>query len=281
MSRKNNMNYTISRRLKNGSFNIALATEMGMEKAYLLQEVMYWLEANQYKQDHIKEGLVWTYGSYDYWHEKYPYIARRAIELHFSGLVKEGWLASKELSAKEGNRQKWYTAGPKAAEFFYDAPPSRKNEGMVPQDPPPIPQKRGDGPAETQSSVRAFCLALPVSSTESIPPTPKGECEKTGEGDKPKQERPLTEEQLIYKAYPRHQAPQAAFKAITKALRLKGFTDLMEATRAYRKATERWPEDDRRFIPHPASWFNAGGYDDDRDTWVRGSSDSVSRLREF
>ncbi len=38
---------------------------------------------------------------------------------------------------------------------------------------------------------------------------------------------------------------------------------------AYRDATALWPNGDKQFIPHPATWYNRGSYDDDPETWKR------------
>ena len=75
--------------------------------------------------------------------------------------------------------------------------------------------------------------------------------------------------QRIYSAYPRKVAPAHAFKAIVKAL-ANGKTpeQLLERTTAYASATALWPEDELRFIPHPATWFNGGRYDDDPKNWL-------------
>lgn len=74
--------------------------------------------------------------------------------------------------------------------------------------------------------------------------------------------------QDIYSAYPRKVAPADALKAIAKAI-AKGKTPahLLERTKAYAAATALWAEDELRFIPHPATWFNGGRYDDDPKTW--------------
>tara|TARA_R110000824_G_scaffold166405_2_gene343170 strand:+ start:266 stop:1066 length:801 start_codon:yes stop_codon:yes gene_type:complete len=68
----------------------------------------------------------------------------------------------------------------------------------------------------------------------------------------------------IYNCYPRKVSPVAAEKAIRKAINIKGFTYLREAVVAYAKAVKAV---DKKFIPYPASWFNAGCYDDDRSEW--------------
>ena len=82
----------------------------------------------------------------------------------------------------------------------------------------------------------------------------------------------------IYKAYPRKVGKEAARKAIAKALKGKSADELMTATKAFADAVKQWPEADRCFIPHPATWFNRGSYDDDPSEWQR---KGAARKSEF
>jgi hypothetical protein len=66
----------------------------------------------------------------------------------------------------------------------------------------------------------------------------------------------------LYEAYPRHEAPKDAYRAIEKALKVKTADQLMAAIDRY-KAKTITERTEIRFIPLPASWFNAGRYDDD------------------
>lgn len=85
----------------------------------------------------------------------------------------------------------------------------------------------------------------------------------------------------IYEAYPRKVGPAAALKAISKALKAKPPADLLAATQAYANAVKTWPEPDKCFIPHPATWFNRGSYDDDPATWQRDKyGKEISNYRE-
>lgn len=78
----------------------------------------------------------------------------------------------------------------------------------------------------------------------------------------------------LYEAYPRKVAKERALIAISKALKLKSYEHLMERTEAYAKAVSKWSLDyrysdkGRDLVPHPASWFNGGCYDDDPREWV-------------
>jgi len=71
--------------------------------------------------------------------------------------------------------------------------------------------------------------------------------------------------EAVYAAYPKKVAKKAAQKAIRRALMEVGYETLLERVQAYSEATKG---QDRQFIPFPASWFNAGRYADDPETWV-------------
>jgi hypothetical protein len=72
-----------------------------------------------------------------------------------------------------------------------------------------------------------------------------------------------------YSIYPKKKQPEAAKRAFTKVVggNLIALPLLLERTRAFAAATN-WvalSEHDRKFIPYPASWLNAGGYNDEPD----------------
>jgi len=77
--------------------------------------------------------------------------------------------------------------------------------------------------------------------------------------------------EVIYQAYPRKKKPKDALKAIAKAMHEVGPERLLERTKAFAAAVAPWPASERKFIPYPATWFNAGGYDEDPREWVRES----------
>lgn len=68
----------------------------------------------------------------------------------------------------------------------------------------------------------------------------------------------------IYRAYPKHVAKEAALKAIVKALKSIGFDDLLQAVKDFSQAVAG---SDKDLLPHPATWFNGGCWQDDRTTW--------------
>lgn len=83
---------------------------------------------------------------------------------------------------------------------------------------------------------------------------------------------PLVTAEDIYQAYPRKIAKKAAIKAITLALKTENAAAILEKTKAYKLATDKWTAEESQFIPHPATWFNRGSYADDPKEWDKGSA---------
>jgi len=71
----------------------------------------------------------------------------------------------------------------------------------------------------------------------------------------------------IYLAYPKHVGKKAALKAISKALQQIDAKSLLDRTKAFAAAVATWPKARLQFRPDPASWFNAGRYEDDPREW--------------
>jgi hypothetical protein len=90
----------------------------------------------------------------------------------------------------------------------------------------------------------------------------------------PPQPEPGPSPEDIYAAYPRKVGKAAAIKAIKKALRVsdRSSIGMLLVVQQYAKAVATWPEGERKYIPYPASWFNAGCYDDDPKEWQRSAA---------
>ena len=71
--------------------------------------------------------------------------------------------------------------------------------------------------------------------------------------------------EMIYEAYPRKVARPAAIQAIRRALQAKSFDWLLGQVERYAEAVEG---QSKKFVPHPATWFNQARYDDDPKEWA-------------
>ncbi len=125
--------------------------------------------------------------------------------------------------------------------------------------------------------------AMPKGNGKGIPEgIPEGNCkgnaeEKGKEGNTPivpkgtdknpfamKAETKAIKAEDIYQAYPRHIGIDKAIAKIKTALKTVSADDLLEAVQAYAKSQAGRA---RKFIPHPATWFNGGCWKDDRAEW--------------
>jgi hypothetical protein len=91
---------------------------------------------------------------------------------------------------------------------------------------------------------------------------------------------PLAEDQFeaFWKAYPRRVERRAAEKAWRAALKRKTTPEqIITAARAY---ADRTRDTEPRFVKHPASWLNAGAYDDERPTASVQAPLSFEQIRE-
>ncbi len=113
--------------------------------------------------------------------------------------------------------------------------------------------------------------------TDDRPPLSEAEAEADHESEtesepvKPETARALLTPADVYAEYPRKVAKQDAIAAITKALKTRSYEFLIERTKAYAAAVKLWPAGEEQFVPHPATWYNRGSYDDDPATWERKS----------
>jgi len=123
-----------------------------------------------------------------------------------------------------------------------------------------------NGNGNVTESLPSASASVSVSSSE------EGECE----GEKPKKPKKKPKvtakdnAELIYKAYPRKVGKGKAIASILAALKNGADVgELLEATQSYYIAVKQWPEDEQKFCPHPATWFNQQRWEDDRSAWVR------------
>jgi len=75
---------------------------------------------------------------------------------------------------------------------------------------------------------------------------------------------------IIYNYYPRKVGRTKALASIIKCL-MEGEDPVLmrNATRKYAECVASWPEEEKRYIPHPSTWFNQGRFMDDPENWLR------------
>jgi uncharacterized protein YdaU (DUF1376 family) len=156
------------------------------------------------------------------------------------GLLRNGRM-ERVRAEQDANRAKRSSAGAKGAESRWG---NGKRNGNAMPEPLAKPSQNDSSPSPTPTPLNTL---IPSASAE---------------GERVLSNSPTAEQ--IYQAYPRKVGKVEALKAITKAGRAIGFDRLLAKVQEYGRASA-WQE--MQYIPHPATWMNAGRYDDDPETW--------------
>lgn len=128
----------------------------------------------------------------------------------------------------------------------------------------------------------------PVNSVNGSVPIAEAEAETKAEQEKPKtktKHEPYSDPLFVefWASYPNKAAKAAAWVAWLK-LKAPDRGRAAIAAESYGKLWRGAPEDRRKFIPHPATWLNAGRWLDDPSTWEiearGGATKAPARLPE-
>lgn len=68
--------------------------------------------------------------------------------------------------------------------------------------------------------------------------------------------------EIFWKAYPRKKNKETAKKAFEKAIKKTDLETILRGIEAQKKSRQ-WQEADGQFVPYPATWLNAGAWDDE------------------
>ena len=166
---------------------------------------------------------------------------------HARGLLLRWWLECGRIVDQamgvEGfanalRRVGWMTGCEEAAQANGEAPPAKPTRRRKPKA-EPVEQPA----AEPMREPEVVAESKPASTTTSA----------------------AHQAEMIYEAYPRKVARPAAIQAIRRALQGHSFDWLLERVQKYAECVEG---SSKKFIPHPATWFNQARYDDDPKEWA-------------
>lgn len=100
----------------NHSFNVEVATQYGIEKAILLENLFFWVSKNKANNKNIHEGRAYTYNTAEAFSELFPYLNARKIARLLREMEEEGLIISRQFGKYD--RTKSYTLSDFALSFF-------------------------------------------------------------------------------------------------------------------------------------------------------------------
>jgi hypothetical protein len=83
----------------------ALAKEIGLHEAVILQQIHYWLE----RSNHLINGCRWIYNTYQAWQQQFPFLSLSAIRRAIARLEGLNLLKTERFDKQSWNQTKWYS----------------------------------------------------------------------------------------------------------------------------------------------------------------------------
>ena len=93
----------------NQSFDIEIAKEYGILEAIILQDIYFWVRANEENERNFRNGKYWTYNSIKGFASKYIYASEKQIRTALNHLRDKGLIAVGDFSTDRFKRPLWYT----------------------------------------------------------------------------------------------------------------------------------------------------------------------------
>lgn len=235
-----------------GFYSRRVAVKVGLAASVIYAHICYWIRKNKANEKHFYNGKYWTYNSMKAFASYFPELTEKQVRTALEKLIQANLIESANFNKTGYDRTLWYSLKEENEVCQIDMP---KNELPFAQKGTPIPNiNQTDKQSVKKENIKKKeSLELPLAEMET---SPKAE-------EKPQAKSELDEQAAkIYELYPRKAARPDAIKAIKKALKVVGYTDLYTKTQKYATAVKE-SQKELSYIPYPATWFNREEYNDD------------------
>lgn len=124
----------------NHSFNIHVATLIGVDESIILENICFWVEKNKANNKHFYDGETWTYNSVKAFTELFPYWSTRQIERILKSLEDQGLILVSNYNQSLYDRTKWYALTEKSKSIYANGEMEiRKKQNGITETVEPIP----------------------------------------------------------------------------------------------------------------------------------------------
>lgn len=100
------------------SFNVELATKIGLEDAIILSYFFHWCRANADNEDMYKDGNIWVYISRRRMCDTYKYLTENKIRSAIKRLTDDGYIIISNYNKMKLDKTNWYALTDKAYQLF-------------------------------------------------------------------------------------------------------------------------------------------------------------------
>lgn len=131
------------------SFDIKIAEKYGVDRAIMLQNLVYWVKYNAANGKNLHEGKFWTYNSVKAFEKIFPFWTYKTIRRILESLLKDGLIVVNNFNESTYDRTSWYSLSEEIIEAFKLG--EFLGKCICPNGQMEVP-KRADGNAQTGES---------------------------------------------------------------------------------------------------------------------------------
>lgn len=144
-------------------FDIAIATEYGVNCAIILQNLAHWIRQNEANKANFFDGEYWTFNSRKAYKELFPYMSERQINLTFEKLIANGLIKTGNYNRLTYDRTLWYALTKKGKSILhFDIMDYAKMSNGLCQNVEPIPNNKPNiNYKEIIELYHSICVSLP------------------------------------------------------------------------------------------------------------------------
>lgn len=100
--------------IKNHSFNVAVAKDVGILPAIILNNIYFWVDYNEKNGTNYYEDHYWSYNSVTAFQRQFSYATQKQIRTALEKLRDEGYILTANYNKAPFDRTLWYTVTDKA-----------------------------------------------------------------------------------------------------------------------------------------------------------------------
>lgn len=91
------------------SFNVELASKIGLNDSLILQHLYFWYEKNRLNDRNVIDGKIWTYNSIKAFCGIFPYLTKNQIIGALKRLLEKGIIEEGNFNKISFDKTKWYS----------------------------------------------------------------------------------------------------------------------------------------------------------------------------
>lgn len=221
------------------SFNGEIAALYGVDEAVFIHNMYWWIRKNEVNGRHFYDGKSWTYNTMQAFSDLFPFWTKKQVRRIIDNLKAKGVLLVGNYNEKAFDRTQWYALDDSIFMIY------------------------GDQNGHLQMPERSLYKCPNGHFTSDQMGTPIPDNKPDNKPDNNLRNAYANEFAQFWAAYPKKKNKgdaEKAFKAIKPNEVL--FVKIMDAIKE-QKTSPEWQEQGGRFIPYPATWLRAKGWENE------------------